>query len=337
MKLPPRIVRRVVLDPLLLLLALLLLAISPVFLVAALVVDVRSRGRWPTTRLVLLAMAYLALDAIGIVALFVLWIASGFGLWMRSRGLVAAHYGLMGWWLHGLYASATKLLGLDIRIEDAPAPRLGPVLVFSRHSGFGDSFFLADTLMHGFRRRCRVVMKYELQLDPVIDIAGNRCPNAFVRPNSAEGERFAAAIGALATDLTPRDALVLFPEGGNYTMRRWVAAIASLRRRGFDRDAARAESMRNLLPPRPAGASAAIDAAPRADVVFVAHTGLEDLDSLPALWRQVPVRTPVRARYWRLVPSEIPSGRQERIDWLFAWWETIDRWISERRQEPARP
>jgi hypothetical protein len=29
--------------------------------------------------------------------------------------------------------------------------------------------------------------------------------------------------------------------------------------------------------------------------------------------------------------EEIPAGREERIDWLFSWWERIDRWIDEHR------
>ncbi|MGZ4460620.1 MAG: hypothetical protein ACXVW9_15990, partial [Nocardioidaceae bacterium] len=26
-----------------------------------------------------------------------------------------------------------------------------------------------------------------------------------------------------------------------------------------------------------------------------------------------------------------PEGRAERIDWLFSWWEEIDRWVEEHR------
>jgi hypothetical protein len=26
-------------------------------------------------------------------------------------------------------------------------------------------------------------------------------------------------------------------------------------------------------------------------------------------------------------PEEVPSGRAERIDWLFDWWARIDNWI----------
>lgn len=30
-------------------------------------------------------------------------------------------------------------------------------------------------------------------------------------------------------------------------------------------------------------------------------------------------------------PEEVPHGRDERIDWLFGWWRTLDAWIAERQ------
>jgi hypothetical protein len=65
--------------------------------------------------------------------------------------------------------------------------------------------------------------------------------------------------------------------------------------------------------------------------VFVAHTVLEDIGSFGDLWSRIPFRGPIRSRYWRIPPSEVPHGEQELIDWLYAWWATIDRWIDERR------
>ena len=36
-------------------------------------------------------------------------------------------------------------------------------------------------------------------------------------------------------------------------------------------------------------------------------------------------------RWWQVPRSEIPENREERIDWLFAWWEQIDAWIEQNR------
>jgi len=31
------------------------------------------------------------------------------------------------------------------------------------------------------------------------------------------------------------------------------------------------------------------------------------------------------------------AGRDERIDWLFGWWRTIDEWVAERLTNTGRP
>ncbi len=72
-------------------------------------------------------------------------------------------------------------------------------------------------------------------------------------------------------------------------------------------------------------------AAPGADVVFVAHTGLEDLDSVRDVWRGLPMDSAIRARWWRLPAECLPLGDSERAEWLLSWWETIDTWIAETR------
>ena len=45
--------------------------------------------------------------------------------------------------------------------------------------------------------------------------------------------------------------------------------------------------MPNLLPPRTGGAFAAIGACPSADVIFVAHTGLDKLVSVRDVWQSL--------------------------------------------------
>ncbi|MGZ4207139.1 MAG: hypothetical protein ACXVQ6_04465 [Actinomycetota bacterium] len=78
--LPPTIVRRVVLAPLALVLSLVLLVLSPLLLIAAFVADLFLPGNWRTVRLVTFCAGYLALEIAGLVAMFTLWIASGFGV-----------------------------------------------------------------------------------------------------------------------------------------------------------------------------------------------------------------------------------------------------------------
>jgi hypothetical protein len=58
-----------------------------------------------------------------------------------------------------------------------------------------------------------------------------------------------------------------------------------LRGLGHADEAAKAERMHNLMAPRPAARSPRMAAAPDADVLLVAHEGLEDLSSVADLWR----------------------------------------------------
>jgi hypothetical protein len=95
--------------------------------------------------------------------------------------------------------------------------------------------------------------------------------------------------------------------------------------------ALRAERMTNVLAPRPGGFLAALDAAPDADVVLVAHTGLDHLLTVGDVWRELPMDKQIVMRWWRVARADIPSDRDERIDWLFGWWEQIDAWIEENR------
>jgi hypothetical protein len=83
-----------------------------------------------------------------------------------------------------------------------------------------------------------------------------------------------------------------------------------------------------VLPPRPSGALSAMDAAPRADLVIVAHTGLDHLDSPAAVWQGIPVQRPLQVIWWRIPAGDVPSGRDARTGWLNAQWTRADDWIA---------
>jgi 1-acyl-sn-glycerol-3-phosphate acyltransferase len=144
-----------------------------------------------------------------------------------------------------------------------------------------------------------------------------------------------AEIRRLAAGLGPTGALVIFPEGGNFTPTRWRRGISQLEQSRRHEEARRARNMANLLPPRSGGAFAAIDSAPTADVIFVAHTGLDDLITVRDIWRALPMEQMIKAKWWRVPATEVPHERDEVVKWLYEWWERIDAWIAENR--PVRP
>jgi hypothetical protein len=91
--------------------------------------------------------------------------------------------------------------------------------------------------------------------------------------------------------------------------------------------------MRHVLPPQPGGVAAALTAAPEADVVWVAHAGLDHVFTVADLWRELPLDSVVRMRWWRVPAAEVPHGFEAQVQWLYAWWERIDAWIDGTRAD----
>ena len=334
--LPPRPVRRV--TSLLLVGALVAaVVLLPVLVVVAVVVSVWLPGRWRGLRLLSFALVYLALQVAGLAAAAVLWVLSGFGRWFHTSASRAAHYTVLRLLLDVLMRVAQRLFALRLvtdgtswsPLDDGVPGSTNAMVVLSRHAGPGDSFLLVHTLMNrDHLRQPRIVLKDVLQLDPLIDVYLNRLPNHFVSADPAVGYNSEEAIADLARDLGEEDALLIFPEGANFTTRRRTRAIQRLRDRGLLSAVRRAEAMRHVLPPRPAGVVAALRAAPHADVVFVAHTGLEHLSTVRDLWRSLPMDKTLHLRWWFIPAAEVPRDQVQQTDWLYQWWEMIDAWIA---------
>ncbi|MGH8902086.1 MAG: 1-acyl-sn-glycerol-3-phosphate acyltransferase [Egibacteraceae bacterium] len=298
-------------------------------------------GRWRPLRFAWFALLWLGLEVAALIALGWLWLIHGAGRRLDTPAAVDAHYRLLGVLLGWLSRSAQRLFAVRVELEDAALPasrvlpsvpvRPRPLLVLSRHAGPGDSFLLVHELVTVYRRQPRIVLKDVLQLDPAIDVLVNRLPSRFISPEPRAGDEAAATVGALAEGMDSDDALLLFPEGGNFTERRRQRSIARLEASGWAVHAALARRMRHLVAPRPGGVLAVLDAAPDADVVFVAHTGLEQLDSVLDLWCGLPMDREIRARFWTVTARDVPRGRDERIAWLYQWWARLDAWIDERQ------
>jgi hypothetical protein len=328
-------VRRVVIAPLIFLLCIALIGLSPIILLAAATADLFLPGNWRTLRLVTFLLWYLVLEAAGLIAMFVLWIASGFGLFVKKPWMQEAHYGFMRTWLKTVNAAAKLLFRMKVRIEERPVPRAGPILVFCRHAGPGNSMLLIGTILVGYKRHPRIVMLAKLQWEPLYDVMLNRLPNRFIKHDPKRRELYTNAITDLATGLGDQDAFVLFPEGKDFTPRVRKRAIEYLRGKGLDAAAERAERMEHVLPPRHGGVMAAMAGAPDADVVLVAHSVLEEVGTFKELWSRIPLEQPIVARYWRIPPEEVPKGQDDVIEWLYGWWEQIDRWIADRERAAA--
>lgn len=332
-----RVVRRVVVAPLVVLLAGAVWVTLPLWLVAAAALSPVLPGRWRALRVLWIFILYLTTEALLLLILWGFWFASGFGWRIRRPYWEGIHYDLVQNTMWVFFREAKRVLRLTIE-TDGPSPDAHPgvpILVACRHAGPGDSFTLIHALMHWYAREPRVVLKNTLAWDPMIDVLLHRIPARFITPNPGAGQNLESQIADLARGLDENDAFVIFPEGGNFTPRRRQRAIDRLRKLGMERMAERAEAMTNVLAPRPGGFIAALDAAPDADVVLVAHTGTDHMLTVGDVWRELPMDKRLVMRWWQVSREDIPADREGRIDWLFGWWEEIDRWIDSQASSQA--
>jgi 1-acyl-sn-glycerol-3-phosphate acyltransferase len=234
-------------------------------------------------------------------------------------------------WLQRLRGRAHPVSSGRFRVSEAD--RRTPLLVFSRHAGPGDSLLLVHALLQqGFRPH--IVLRDVLQWAPALDVALNRLPSVFLgRGVPDQRERIARLAGGLG----PGDALLLFPEGRNFTPGRRMASIARLEELGDHAAAEHAREMRHVLFPRPGGAAAAVSAATGAEIIFVAHTGLEDLSSFVDLWRGTPMDASIRVKLWRVAARDVPQEEDAAAAWLLDRWRRIDAWILEHHGRDALP
>jgi 1-acyl-sn-glycerol-3-phosphate acyltransferase len=327
-----RVLRRIVTVPVLILGFVWVLGLFPVWLLVAAFLAQFLPGRWRVLRLTWFALVYMALEVAALIVLFALWIGTGFGLRIGTERSIGLHHRVLAGFLRAAMASARFTFGLEVVDAGDPTESSDPsrpLLVFSRHAGAGDSLLLVDAIANGAgRRRPRIVLKSTLQFDPVIDIMLNRVGAAFVGVGPGATGDVVAAIARLAAEAGPGDALVLFPEGGNYTPQRRTRAIERLESSGRPDLARRAEALAHLLPPKPLGVMTAIEAAPTADIAFVGHVGLEPFSSPLAVWHNLPTSHTVTARVWRVPAEDIPPA-EGRERWLYDQWQQIDDWIAE--------
>jgi 1-acyl-sn-glycerol-3-phosphate acyltransferase len=332
---PPAAVRRPITVTVWLVMSVVCLALSPLLLSLAALVSAVT-GRPQAVMFARLVVTYFALEFSTLIACATLWVASGGGLLIGTQRFQQLHYRLLRWFVHGF--AQRCLASLDIRVpaeEPTEATRAlesdGPLLFFSRHAGPGDTILLIDRLLTRFDRLPSVVFKQSVAWDPCVDVIGHRLPHAVL--DTSEKEECEARIEEVAAGLGRRGVLVLFPEGGNFTPERRRRAIRKLWRTGRQTEAAKAERMSHVLPPRPTGALAALRGNPKADVIFGAHSGL-GLAAFPSeIWREPPLGKTFHTRMWFSPAAERPLDPDAQVAWIYDWWKRLDKWIEDKGTE----
>jgi 1-acyl-sn-glycerol-3-phosphate acyltransferase len=338
---PPNVaIRRAVIDPVWVPVAMLLSVVLIAAGLAGTLAMPLSRQRQPL-RLALFGAFYLLLDACLVVCCAALWLRHPLPRRRDEAQWSKAHLRLLRRALTLVVAVAGRLLGFTVEVQeppDAAAIAGRPLLVIARHGGPGDSVALASLLVTRYQRRPAIVLTEKLRWDPGLDVILSRLPSCFVRDGG--GRTASERIAELARELKPDDAILLFPEGGNWTPGRHRRAISRLRRAGSKQAAAEAADNPNVLPPRPMGLFACLESRPDLEVAVVAHTGLDDLVSPAMIWDALPVSgRPMVIRWWHEPAAAIPDSDDGRRDWLRLQWAIVDSWIGARKEAriPASP
>ena len=303
---------------------------SPAILAAAVIVDlVKRRVRLPTARVALFLLQYGINDSVEIVLAPVYWTLAGFGTRLDHPRSIARYERLQHWSIDLLARRADRLLGLRLEIDPESAAALvpGPVIVLCRHINVVDAS-LPTLLYRRLGFRTRGVIMAELLADPGFDLIYARTGSVFIpRDNGPEA---IAMVRRLGHSVEATTAVVIFPEGRLFRPDRLERAKARLALENPER-AARLDVLSHLLPPRPGGVLALVDTI-AADVVVIAHTGLDQYASFADLAKAVPLRNELRIKAWRVGRDQVPDGLADRIAWLDAQWLLANEWVA---RQPA--
>lgn len=322
------ITRRMVTIPRSIILFLLLVALAPLLIPLALIIDgVRwliDRHPAMTIRLLAFAFVFSTVELLGLI-----WLL---GSWIRRRPangerLVADAWPIQVWWAQSLLSAVKRIFDLDFAVSGQEDAAPGPIIALFRHASIVDNLLPAVLITGDLGVRLRWIVKRELLTLPSLDVAGRRLPNYFVDRSSDDPRRELSQIRALGQGLGPEDGVLIYPEGTRFTPARLQRALERLRE-SDDRMLPDAEKLRHVMPPRPGGTLTLLDSG--ADVVVGMHHGLEGFAKLKDLWAGGLVGRTVTVTLTRIPASDIPAGRRERVDWLYSTWQEIDDWINLR-------
>ncbi len=307
----------------------LLTILSPVWILVGAVVDtvrsLTSNKPWMSLR----AFAFLWIYLLG-----QMWALLGllFTIPLPGRVKQTATFRLQSKWSAWNFAALVWLFSLDLQVEGQDSAVPGPIVLLSRHASMIDTMLPAKLVANPFGIRLRYVLKRELLVDPTLDIGGNRLPNYFIdRKGDASAE--IEAVKELSRDLGPNDGILIYPEGTRYSEEKRARYTKRLEREGGI-VGEMGSRLRRVLPPRPGGTLAILEAT-TADIVVLAHRGLEGLATVKDIWSGGMVGSRINVLMWRIRRANVPTGRREQVEWLYELWSEVDKWVVSKEQPMA--
>jgi 1-acyl-sn-glycerol-3-phosphate acyltransferase len=309
-----------------------MVATFPALIAIALLVDLLRRAllhgaSFTCTRVVIFLIYYLACEIIGISASFLIWVTCRLGRQSQTKFL-QRNFDLQCWWGRVLGRGAFAIFGLTLKVECDYEFGKRPVIVLIRHTSVADTVLPVMLIGDAHRVMLRYVLKKELLWDPCLDIVGNRLTNIFVDRGSGNSQQETERVRDLATDLTPAEGVLIYPEGTRFSAAKKAKIEARFAETGNQEALSHSRQLRHLLPPRHGGPLALLKAAPKADVIIMAHSGLEGSSSFNQFWNGKLTGQTVKVSI-RAVPfEEVPRAPELQRQWLHEQWLLVDEFVA---------
>jgi 1-acyl-sn-glycerol-3-phosphate acyltransferase len=286
----------------------------------------RRRDRWVAVRLLAVVWWALSIELRGLLLLLRLWIAAAGKDPVRFRAWI---YRLLHWWICSHFKGVRAIFGLRFEVEDLDCAGPGPVVILMRHGSTVDTLLPEAVIAEAHGLRLRYVLKRELLALPTIDIGRRWAPQVFVHRGSGAIDAELERVRKLPVGLGANDAVLIYPEGTVYTPQKLARAQQIIGERQPELSDA-ANRLRHVLPPRPGGTLALLQAAGNVDVVLCGHTGLPPFRSIRDMWSGELVGSTVRIKFWRYSGGDIPLDSEEDFrEWLYQRWFELDDWLDD--------
>ena len=306
-------------------LAIVLTALLPVIIPLTALYDVMTRNQLSASRTTLFFTFFFVIESTGLVVAFWLKLRRIFG--MRDRDYEIANRKLQRWWSRGLFWGSVRIFAVDCHInglEELEDER--PCIVLSRHASTLDTMLPIAVVRE--MKHFRYVIKSELLASPALDYVAQRFPNVFVNRGGDNPEFEIEKVVALGTELEPKDAVVVYPEGTRFSRRKRLRLIEKFEDNPDMLDIA--TELRNTLPPLREGGVRLIEETPEADVVFIAHRGIEGAGAMSDLFSGGLTKANLDVAIWRFSADEVPRDDGEVRQFLVENWKRIDHFVSQK-------
>jgi len=305
-------------------------SLAPIALPVAVVVDLLRKSRFAFTRFVIGLLWVVSLEAFGILlSVVTLLPLLFFGQVDRRATYLRWNQLLVIYWGRAVFAGVVGIYSLRVQVTGEDAVQKGPMLLFLRHSSIAD-VFLGNELVaapHGIF--LRYAMKSQLHWEPCEDIVAPRVGCVFVERNAQNPAAEIDKVAKLARNLGPNEGVLIYPEGTRFTKAKKEKILGRLEEKGTPEEVSYARRLKNVLPPKIGGVLGLLQENDRkADVVFGAHVGFEEMTKIRHFWDGKIIGNTIKVHFWRIPFEAIPESNDGRREWLLSEWKRMDEHVN---------